>query len=43
MTSTEDMVFFITSNNQLVKWMVSLDGTDEESIFTSVVYDFHSA
>ena len=42
-TSTEDMIFFITSNNQLVKWMVSLDGTDDESIFTSVIYDFHSS
>ena len=33
-TSTEDIIFFITANNQLQKLAISLDGTDEESKFT---------
>lgn len=42
-TSTEDMIFFITSNNQLVRLNISLDVNDDETFFNSVIYDFHSA
>lgn len=42
-TSTEDNMFFITDNNQLMRVNVPLDGTDEESKFEHVIFSFHSA
>jgi len=42
-TSTEDTIFFITQNNQLIRLNISLDITDEESSFAPLIYDFHSS
>ena len=41
-TSTEDMIYLITNNNQLLKLSISLDGTDDECTQENVIYDFHS-
>ena len=42
LTSTEDQLFFITDNMQLIKTNISLDGTDDASKFDYVVCNFHS-
>jgi WD40 repeat protein len=42
LTSTEDHLFFVTSNNQLLKVNVSLDGLDEKNKFDYVISNFHS-
>jgi cilia- and flagella-associated protein 57 len=41
--STEDKIFFTSSNNQLVEFNVSLDGIDNETSFNPVIFDFHSS
>ena len=42
LTSTEDQLFFITDNMQLIKTNIALDGTDDVSKFDYVVCNFHS-
>ena len=42
LTSTEDMMFLITENRQLLKVNIALDGTDDTSKFDYVVCNFHS-
>ena len=42
LTSTEDQLFFITENMQLLKSNIALDGTDDVSKFDYVVCNFHS-
>jgi len=41
--STEDKIFFTSSNNQLSEFNVSLDGIDNECSFSPVIFDFHSS
>ena len=43
LTSTEDHLFFVTDNNQLMKVNMSLDGLDEKIKFDYVICNFHSA
>lgn len=42
LTSTEDQLFFITENNQLLRVNISLDGTDDMPKFDYVICNFHS-
>lgn len=42
LTSTEDQLFFITENNQLLRLGLALDGTDDKSKFDYVICNFHS-
>lgn len=42
-TTTEDQIYFVLENNQLMNLSISLDGTEEESKFDYVMYNFHSA
>lgn len=42
LSSTEDTLFLITQNNQLLKVNIALDGTDEEPKFDYVICNFHS-
>jgi hypothetical protein len=41
LSSTEDTLFFITENNQLLKVNIALDGTEEEPKFDYVICSFH--
>jgi hypothetical protein len=42
LTSTEDQVYFVTENNQLLKVNFALDGLEEKSKFEYVICNFHS-
>ncbi len=42
LTSTEDMIYFITENRQLLKVNIALDGTDDVPRFDYVICNFHS-
>jgi cilia- and flagella-associated protein 57 len=42
LTSTEDHIYFITENNQLLKVNFALDGLDEKLKFDYVICNFHS-
>ena len=42
LTSTEDHLFFVTENNQLMRVNMSLDGLDERITFQYVICNFHS-
>ncbi len=42
LTTTEDQIYFITENNQLLKVNFSLDGLEEKSKFEYVICNFHS-
>ena len=41
LSSTEDTLFIVTGNHQLVKTSISLDGTDEEPKTEYVICSFH--
>ena len=42
LSSTEDTLFIVTSNHQLIKTNIALDGTDEEAKTENVICSFHS-
>jgi cilia- and flagella-associated protein 57 len=42
LTSTEDQIYFVTENNQLLKVNFAMDGLDEHTKFEYVICNFHS-
>lgn len=42
LTSTEDILYLITENKQLLKVNIALDGTDDIPKFDYVICNFHS-
>jgi WD40 repeat protein len=43
LSSTEDTLFLITENNQLLKSNIALDGTEEEQKSDYVICSFHQS
>jgi len=41
-TATEDTMYFVTENNQLLKFNTCLDIPEEQSKFEYVICNFHS-
>ena len=41
LSSSEDSLFIVTSNHQLVKTNIALDGTEEDSKTDYVICSFH--